>query len=283
MSWGHPARRGAWDLSYTTGGWARYRLAGTQITVSVGDLMLTHCDAPFEYAVPGPHPWAFHAVSFDPWPGWNPPAEFTVLATDIYRAHASLVHTRQRIEHAFRRLIADVRSRDAAEVLTTLRPPHADRPSSTADPRLGLARNAIDEILLLVSADAIETAQLDPRIVVALQIITADLAAAHDLGTLAKAACLSTSRFRHLFREQLGLPVRQAIRALRLQQAALRLAYGHEQVGTIAELLGFSSIFDFSRGFRRAYGVSPTAYRQRFGTPRISDFRRAAAPTQDRS
>jgi AraC family transcriptional regulator of arabinose operon len=257
-------------ITYTTDGNARYRVGTTQLTLATGDLFLVHRDAPLEHSVPGPSAWAYHYVCFDLDSAWTPPAPFVRQATGVYRARAGLIQTRQRIDDAFRRLLADVRSRDAADALARLRKrgePKGER--GAAEAHRDLALTAITEILLLVRGDALETARLDPRIVAALQVITADLATHHGASTLADTAGLSESRFLHLFRAQLGVPLRRAIRTLRLQQAASLLAYGSDPVGAIADEIGFSSIFALSREFRRAYGVSPRAYRAQSRTLRI--------------
>lgn len=268
--WSRPRTHGTWMITYTTDGSARYRVGTTQLALAAGDLLLVHRDAPLEHSVPGPAPWAYHYVCFDWESAWTPPAPFVRQATGVFRAHAGLMQTRQRIDDAFRRLLADVRSRDAASALVRLRKrAEAKGERGAAEARRDLALTAITEILLLVRGDALETARLDPRIVAALQVITDDLATHHDASALADTAGLSESRFLHLFRAQLGVPLRGAIRTLRLQQAASLLAYGSEPVGAIADEIGFSSIFALSREFRRAYGVSPRAYRERFRTLRI--------------
>jgi AraC family transcriptional regulator of arabinose operon len=257
-------------MNYTTAGSGRYRVDMMQVTTAPGDLVLMHRDARPERSVAGPRRWDFHYVWFEPGSGWAVPASFTRRATGIYRAHAELMQTRQRIEDAFRRLIADVRERDAAETLIGLRTkdPRGQRGAIDAHRELALA--ALSEIFLLLKGDALETARLDPRIVAALQVVMKDLTARHDTSALCRAAGLSTSRFRHLFHEQLGVSPRRAIRTLRLQQAALLLAYGDEPVGTIAEEVGFSSMVALSGEFRRAYGVSPRVYRERVRTLRLA-------------
>jgi AraC family transcriptional regulator of arabinose operon len=198
----------------------------------------------------------------------------------LYHGRVGLLQTRQRIEDAFRRLIADVRARDAAEALIDLhrgRKAKSDR--GAIDSRRQLALTAIAEILLLAAGDALEAARLDPRIVAALQVVTGDLAANHDASSLAKTTGLSPSRFMHLFRQELGIPLRRAIRTLRLQQAAMLLAYGSEPVGTIADEVGFSSIYVFSGEFRRVYGLSPRAYREESRTLELPPHRPRARPT----
>jgi AraC family transcriptional regulator of arabinose operon len=265
---------GTWLLTYTMSGSGQYRVGPTELSTAPGDLVLIHRDAPVERCIPGPKPFHWHYVHFHPWPGWDPAAPFARVATGLYRGRVGLLQTRQRIEDAFRRLIADVRARDTAEALIDLhRRRSANGGRGAIDSRRQLAVTAITEIFLLAAGDALETARLDPRIVAALQIVTGDLAAHHDASSLAKTTGLSPSRFMHLFREELGMPLRHAIRTLRLQQAAMLLAYGSEPVGTIAEEVGFSSIYAFSGEFRRAYGVSPRTYREEFRTLELPPHR----------
>jgi AraC family transcriptional regulator, arabinose operon regulatory protein len=265
--WSRPTAHSAWDMTYTTAGSGRYRIGAMQLTTATGDVILFHRDTPLEHAAPGPVTWDYHYACFEPSTGWSPPDPFAQVAPGVYRARAALTQTRQRIEDAFRRLIGDIRARDAVETLAGLHRGRRDpEERGAAEARRELALAALDEVFLLLKGDALETVRLDPRIVATLQIITNDLAAHHETNALARTAGLSESRFLHLFREQLGVPLRHAIRTLRLQQAAVLLAYGDEPVGTIAEDVGFSSIFALSREFRRTYGVSPRAYRERFRT-----------------
>jgi AraC family transcriptional regulator of arabinose operon len=267
---------GTWLMTYTTAGSGTYRAGSTRLTTAPGDLVLIHRDAAVDRCVPERFDW--HYVHFDPERGWAPPAPFTSVAPGLYRARVAMVHTRQRIEDAFRRLIADVRARDAAAALLDLEPAKAASRRGAVESRRKLALAAVAEILLLLSGDALETAALDPRVVAALDLLTRDLAARHDAAAIARTAGLSTSRFTHLFREQLGVPMRVAVRTLRLQQAAQLLAYGSEPVGRIAEAVGFSSIYVFSADFRRAYGVSPRAYRALFRTLSLPPRSPGAAP-----
>ncbi|MGH2491982.1 MAG: helix-turn-helix domain-containing protein, partial [Candidatus Limnocylindria bacterium] len=234
-----------------------------------GDVVLVHRSAQVEHCAPGPDVWEHSFLRFDPWLGWQPPAPLVRVTEGLYRAHVKLVPTRQRIEDALRRLIADVRSRDAAWALLGLRTKSARARGKGTDGLRELALAALREVFLLIGEDPLDVGRLDPRIAGALQILTDDLAAPHDIASLARTAGLSESRFWHLFREQVGVPPQRAIRTLRLQQSALRLVYTSDAVGTIADETGFSSIYDFSRQFRRTYGVSPRAYRGRFRAPEL--------------
>jgi AraC family transcriptional regulator of arabinose operon len=257
---------GAWLLTYTIAGHGRYRSGRSELTTNEGDAVLVRGDASIEHSVPEPGPWEYCFARFDAWPQWRPAEPFERSAEGLYRSSVRLPETRQRIEDAFRRLIADVRRRDVAQALTGLRRGEERTQELIAEARRQLAVIALSEILLLIGGDPLESQSLDPRVVGALQVVADDLATHHDIEDLTRMAGLSASRFRHLFREQIGLPFRRAVRLIRLRQVALRLVHTDEPVGAIAEETGFSSIFDLSRQFRRHYGVSPRAYRERART-----------------
>jgi AraC family transcriptional regulator, arabinose operon regulatory protein len=280
--WSRPELPGTWLLTYTSAGQGGYRSGAVQITTGPGDVVLAHRSAPVDHCAPGPDVWDHAFLRFDPWPGWQPPPPFVRVTEGLYRAHVRLVPTRQRLEDALRRLIADVRSRDAARALLGLRAKGASARGQGTDGLRELALIALREAFLLIAEAPLESGRLDPRIAGALQVLTDDLGGPHDVSSLARMAGLSESRFWHLFREQVGVPPQRAIRSLRLQQSALRLAYTTDAVGTIADETGFSSIYDFSRQFRRAYGVSPRAYRGRFRTPELPPATPPRRPVRSR-
>ena len=266
--WSPPELPGAWLLTYTTMGHGQYRVGQAQLETEPGDVVLAHHDVAVEHRAAGPGAWEHSYVRFDPWPAWRPPAPFAPVAEGLYRAHVRLASTRQRIDDALRRLIGDVRARDAARTLTGLRAKGRRVPESY-DGLRELALTSLREVFLLIDEDPLTSARLDPRVVAALQLLADDAGGTHDVASLARAAGLSQSRFWHLFREQVGVPPQRAIRLLRLQKAALQLVYTSDAVGAVAEENGFSSIYDFSRQFSRTYGVSPSAYRERNRTPRL--------------
>ena len=84
-----------------------------------------------------------------------------------------------------------------------------------------------------------------------------------DMETLARVAGFSPYHFHRVFHAFAGETPAEAVRNRRLAAAAGHLRYRQrETVEQVAIACGFSSLSDFSRAFRRAYGVSPTAWRR---------------------
>jgi len=81
------------------------------------------------------------------------------------------------------------------------------------------------------------------------------------LPDLARAAGLSESRLAHLFREEVGLPVRPYVQWLRLQRAADLLSEGASATDA-AHGAGFADGAHFSRICKRMFGISPSAFEQ---------------------
>jgi AraC family transcriptional regulator of arabinose operon len=75
---------------------------------------------------------------------------------------------------------------------------------------------------------------------------------------------LSESRVRHLFKACVGVPLMTFTKERRLQRCAARLATTTEYVSQIAETVGFASPKEFSKLFRRRFGMAPRLYRARF-------------------
>lgn len=82
-----------------------------------------------------------------------------------------------------------------------------------------------------------------------------DEAVARELG-------LSTSHFRHLFREATGQPFRKYLMGVRLERARRLLVEGDSPIGEIAVEVGFSGVAHFSRAFAQRFQASPSSLRR---------------------
>lgn len=89
----------------------------------------------------------------------------------------------------------------------------------------------------------------------------AHLAENPDLAELARAAGLSVPHYSDLFRRQTGYPPKDHFLRLKIQRACQLLDTTELRVVEVAEALGWSDAFYFSRCFRKITGTSPRAYR----------------------
>lgn len=83
------------------------------------------------------------------------------------------------------------------------------------------------------------------------------------LSKLSERTYLSVSRITQLFRDITGYAPIEFVQHQRVQRACYYLDATDEPIGRIAETLGFSDQFYFSRVFRKVTGRSPRQYRQR--------------------
>jgi AraC-like DNA-binding protein len=84
------------------------------------------------------------------------------------------------------------------------------------------------------------------------------------LAAIARRVHVSEQHLCRLFKRSLGESPLHCAQLLRLEQAGSLLDRTELSVAEIAERLGFSSQFHFSRSFKQGYGLSPTAYRTAF-------------------
>ena len=84
------------------------------------------------------------------------------------------------------------------------------------------------------------------------QAITNDLLAAH--------CGFSTVYFRKTFEAVYGLSPIRYLQQLRMEKAKSMLSSDFESISQVAESVGYSSIFHFSKMFRQYTGMSPSAY-----------------------
>ncbi len=95
---------------------------------------------------------------------------------------------------------------------------------------------------------------LDPRITKVMSLLQGKYLTRKVLiADLARHACLSESRLRHLFTQQVGIPLRRHILWIRLM-TAIKFAVQGESLTQAAYRAGFSDSSHLCRTFRRMYG-----------------------------
>jgi len=104
-----------------------------------------------------------------------------------------------------------------------------------------------------------EINDIDYRIKNVIELIKTNLEEGQiSSNALAKSIFLSESRFSHLFKEQIGIPVRKFILWCRIQEALKELLKGNNFTKS-AHAAGFSDSAHFSRTFLEMFGVSPSS------------------------
>jgi len=90
----------------------------------------------------------------------------------------------------------------------------------------------------------------------------------HELGVeqLAERVHLSVRQFTRIFRESMGMPPAEYVDRARLNEAIRRLTETQTSIDSLAPSIGYRSPDAFARAFRRRFGITPSEYRERFGT-----------------
>lgn len=99
---------------------------------------------------------------------------------------------------------------------------------------------------------------LDSRVMRALECFQADPTRRYTVAEISSDVAISSSRFAHLFREQVGLPMRRYLLELRMRRALLQVAHG-DSLTTSAYAAGFADSAHLSRTFRSMTGIAPSS------------------------
>lgn len=83
-----------------------------------------------------------------------------------------------------------------------------------------------------------------------------------DMQAYADACCLSVSRFAHLFKQNTGLSPHAFYAQIKANKARDLILNSELNISEIAENLGFSDIYYFSRFYKKYFGVSPNKHRK---------------------
>jgi AraC family transcriptional regulator of arabinose operon len=244
---------GNWLITWTLAGQGIYRQPGVEITTQPGDLVLLQPGALHDYSVPPDGSWEFLWAHFQPRPTWLSWWQLPAVGQGLFKIHVQTAQTQERIQQTFLQFHTDA---SASPIRQT-----AQEPVSILQRELAL--NGLEAILLLTTREYAPGYRrpIDERIQRVLEIIQHDFAAQHNLEALAQTVALSSSRLCHLFKQEVGDSINNVLISVRLARAARLLEFTTESVHHIAEQIGFSSAFYFSRQFHQRFGMSPREYR----------------------
>jgi AraC-like DNA-binding protein len=117
------------------------------------------------------------------------------------------------------------------------------------------ARQFVTGLLEGLTRDFSKMSSTDSRVKKAISEIHRTYQETIELSNLASSTNLSTSRLRHLFKEETGITVRQYILNMRVTEAVKLIIDGHSKTYAAHES-GFSDAAHLSRTFRRVYGLT---------------------------
>lgn len=102
---------------------------------------------------------------------------------------------------------------------------------------------------------------LDPRVKRALEFLDRSARARVTLSEISSELALSNSRLEHLFKQEVGIPIRRYVAWARIREA-LTLMTSNRSLTYVAHETGFSDLAHLSRTFRRMIGVPPSSVLQ---------------------
>jgi AraC family transcriptional regulator of arabinose operon len=104
----------------------------------------------------------------------------------------------------------------------------------------------------------------DPRVQRIIRLIAQDFQRKITTNEMAQSVNLSPSRIRHLFRDEMGVSLRQYLKAQRMSKARELLETTFLNVEEIILRVGVKDKSHFAKDFKKAYGFSPLRYRTHF-------------------
>jgi len=102
----------------------------------------------------------------------------------------------------------------------------------------------------------------DPQVMKAVQALHDDCARAWTLDTLAQHAGLSRTSLAERFRESMGNTPLNYLRTVRMQKAMAALSESERSLEQIAQEVGYTDAFSFSKVFKRTVGMAPRDFRR---------------------
>ncbi|HYE08386.1 MAG TPA: helix-turn-helix transcriptional regulator [Planctomycetota bacterium] len=260
------------ELLFFQKGRGRFTIAGREHEIVPGALFILPPGVAHAFSAPeAGRPYAFLSVHFDPWfiPGRerighlgsaDPELGLPAWLADGGEVARLPPRVAVRDPRLYERLFDAVHRRFPMRDLVLTGAALPDAP----DERLRLAGAVIDLIAFVLAEAAAPAGRLTPRQLEAVDraaAILAGHAGAMPVAALARRVGLSRPHLARCFVLRHGIPpVRFHLRQ-RIARAQDELIRNRRPIKTVADLLGFASVHQFTRSFARVAGLPPAAWR----------------------
>ena len=135
------------------------------------------------------------------------------------------------------------------------------------------AASLLTKTLEMVGIAPVSNVDIDERIARVLKRLDEANTAQCTSEELEAIACLSASRLQHLFKEQVGIPIRRYSLWKRIRYVLEQLIDGEKMTDAAIDA-GFSDSAHFSRTFKEMFGVQPSLFMSSKGLVNIQLFER---------
>lgn len=109
---------------------------------------------------------------------------------------------------------------------------------------------------------------MDHRVQAAINFMNTNLNRKLSAPEIARAAGISSSRLRHLFKDEIGRPLTSYRKHLQLKRAKELLESTSLSVKEVAAAVGVNSVSHFVKDFEKSFGLSPARYADAHYRPR---------------
>ncbi len=230
-------------LIHTRRGHALIHVDGETHVQAPGDTVLWLADTTQDFTAGGDDPWEIVWAHFHPRDRWYEWLSWPVLGHGVLRIPAPPARRRERIADALLEMDAFARS---------------------GLPRASeFALNALEQALLWLDAANPAPARLAEPVQEAMVFISRHLDQPLSVHEIAAAACLSPSRFAHVFKQQVGVSPARFVEQRRIARARVLLESTSLPIGDVSAAIGYSSQFYFATRFRAHTGMSPSGWRRK--------------------
>lgn len=217
-----------WLLHFVVSGKGVFQIGNTAVTVQSGQIFVIRPHQPHAYEADMHAPWHYMWVAFEsdiPLPD--------ILATDVI----TLPSARKLFTELF-----------AANEMSVGKEEY-------------VASRIWELISLLLRMENGKADRPNPYVIRAKQYFEENYMRDIKVADIAKEVCLDRSYFSAVFKKQTGISPQQYLHQYRLEQAAQLLAEGNSTVTAAAYRVGYNNIVNFSRMFKKHFGVPPSHYR----------------------